>query len=210
MRNIHPIQPIAVIVLIGVLLYFRWRKKQQAEAGQTQPLETAPRPRPAVAKPAKPEEPPEVVYDRLRRQALATSVVSVGISGIKEDQPYGFLMEMGMTDSVITLACFADGDAGLYYQSGGGMIGGASHENVREAAKKFLAQGEQVLSKMRPTTEHPLPKEGKVRFYALTLKGILTVEVERESLEESGFSPLFTSGQEVVAQMRKVQEQRGR
>jgi hypothetical protein len=49
-----------------------------------------------------------------------------------------------------------------------------------------------------------------VRFYALTPRGTFTTETDRETLGESQseLSALFSSGQEVVAQMRQVQAQR--
>ena len=44
----------------------------------------------------------------------------------------------------------------------------------------------------------------------LTPRGVFTTETDREALGEPGseLAPLFYSGQEVVTQMRQVQEQR--
>lgn len=211
MRHIHPLMPIAVIVLIVVFIYLR--RKQAAE-----------NPKPAVKAPAavseqvrrkaaKPEQPPEVVYMNLRREALAMTADSLGQAGqVANDEPYGVVMEMAMASSVVTLACFADGDARLYYQTGGGMVGGHGHERVRKAAKELVLLVHKVLPGMTPTTDHPLPEPDKVRFYALTPQGTLTVETDRQDLAEapSELSSLFYSGQEVVTQMRQVQEQRAK
>jgi hypothetical protein len=118
-------------------------------------------------------------------------------------------MEMEMSGSVVTLACFVDGDAGVYYKTGGGMKGGIGHETVRNAAKAAIELTEPVLPRMIKTTNFPLPGADRVRFYVLTSQGVFTTETSRQSLsEQSALSPLFSAGQEVVSQMRMVQEQK--
>jgi hypothetical protein len=210
MRHIHPLEPIGVVVLILILWYMRRKPKQQGAGGGAKRVE----PRAGVQRAAKVEQPAEVVYMDLRQKALATVRDSLGLPGlpgdIKPDEPYGLVMEMGISDSVVTLACFANGDASLYYQSGGGMTGGISHESVRKAARELIALAQKALPGMTRTSSHPLPGPGKVRFYALTPRGILTTETDREALAQprNPLAPLFYSGQEVVSQMRQVQEQR--
>ena len=198
---------IIVVALVAVVWYIR-KKKKEAQG----PKVSGPgAPRPAVERPVRPVEPPEVVYANLRKKALETLPQSLGSAGdVREDEAYGLVMEMGMADTVLTLACFADGDAGLYYQSGGGIKGGGAHEKVRKAAKDFVALAQKALPQMAPATATPLPEAGTVQFYALTPKGLLSAAVERESLGEpqSPFAPLFVSGQEVVSQMRQVQAQK--
>ena len=196
---------VIVIALIGVFWYIR--KRQIAAKG---PAQSGPGAQPRAERPVKPVDPPEVVYANLRKRAFETSPQSLGQAGdVKDDEAYGLVMEMGIGDTVLTLACFADGDAGLYYRSGGGMKGGGAHENVRKASKEFVALAQKTLPKMTRAMDTPLPEAGKVHFYALTPKGLLTSEVGRESLgEQSPFAPLFYSGQEVVSQMRQVQAQK--
>jgi hypothetical protein len=211
--KINPLHPIGVIVLVVVLLYMRHKKSggssfPASDFGKTSRAAATAPARPA--RPPQPEEPPEVVYAKHRRQALETSAQSLGQAGeVGEHDAFGFLMEMGM-GSVVTLACFADGDAGLYYQAGGGMKGGISHESVRKVVKVFMAQSQAALPHMTPAAEQPMPAAGRVVFYALTPSGILGAAMDREELEEpdNPFGPLFRGGQEVVAEMRKVQRAR--
>lgn len=198
------------LILLAVAYWYIRKKKKEAQ-GPAAKKGTPGAPRPAVQRPVKPAEPPEVVYANLRKRAFETSPQSLGQAGdVREDEAYGVVMEMGIGDSVLTLACFADGEAGLYYQSGGGMKGGGAHENVRKAAKEFVALAQKALPRMTPATSQPLPEPGQVCFYALTPKGLLTAAVNREALGESQgpFTTLFYSGQEVVAQMRQVQAQK--
>lgn len=202
MRHIHPIQPILVILLVAVLWYMRKKKGPQAD-GKGGPGD----PRAAVTRP-KEEKTPEQVYMGLRQKALQRGTGSLDLE-LQEKQPYGLVMEMEMSSSVVTLACFADGDAGVYYKTGGGMKGGIGHETVRNAAKEAIALAAGVLPRMIQTTNFPLPGPDRVRFYVLTPQGVFTTETSRQALADQGaLSPLFYAGQEVVSQMRLVQEQR--
>jgi hypothetical protein len=204
MRHIHPIQPIALILLIIVFIYFKRKSGPSSSSKGGKSAE----PRTVATKPAKPKDPPEVVFANLRRRALESTPDSLGLS-VGENEPYGAVMDMGIGDSVVTLACFADGDAGLYYQTGGGMKGGGAHENVRKAAKELVGLAEKALPKLSPSNGQALPEPGRVQFFVLTPRGAFSADVDRETLaEEAELSALFYSGQEVASQMRQVQKQR--
>ena len=207
--HINPYQFLATVILIAVFWYMRRRKAQEAGGGP----KTAD-PQPVAQRVVKPKDPPEVVYMNLRKRILETSRESLGLpvdpADTKPTEPYGLVMEMGISDSAVMLACFANGDAGVYYQAGGGMKGGLAHESVRKASKDLIALAEKALPKMARFTGQPTPGPGKVRFYVLTPRGPVTAETDREALADPGnpLGPLFYSGQEVVSQMREVQEQR--
>lgn len=207
--QVNPYQFIATVILIFVLWYMR-RKKAQAGGTLDGPKGTGSQA--AVQKVVKPKDPPEVVYANLRKRILETPRETLGLPGDPSEakEPYGLVMEMGISDSAVMVACFANGDAGVYYQRGGGMKGGLAHESVRKVAKDLIAQAERALPKMARFTGQPTPGPGKVRFYVLTPRGLVTAETDRESLADPGnvLAPLFYSGQEVVSQMREVQEQR--
>jgi hypothetical protein len=193
--HIYPWEVILVIALVAFVIYFRRQQTQTAAA--------------AVARKAK--ETPAETFMRLRQEAIETPAASLGLPGeLKPNEPYGALMEMGIPSSVVTLACFANGDARLYYKTGGGMVGGISHEKVRKAAQEFSSLARKALPRMNRVTTYPVPNEDRIRFYVLTPRGIFTTETDREALGEpgNGLAPLFYSGQEVVTQMRQVQEQR--
>jgi hypothetical protein len=214
--QVNPVILFLTLILIGVYVYMQWRKKQRAAAPPPPPkVDKDAAVREAVDRltAARADDPPEVVYMNFREQALETSPGRFVASGaVAGDQPFGALMELGIPNSVVTLVCFADGDASLYYKTGGGMRGGIGHENVRKAAKEFVSLARLALPKMIRSNAQPLPDPDRVRFYLLTPQGIFTTETDRESLSETegALSDLFYAGQEVVTQMRQVQEQRGR
>ncbi|HYX23593.1 MAG TPA: hypothetical protein VFC23_05525 [Thermoanaerobaculia bacterium] len=200
--HIYPWEVISIIVLVAALVYFRRKQNPQ-------PTRDPVTGRKVAAK--KVEQTPEEAYMELRRQAIETDPKRLVLPGeLKPDEAFGVLMEMGISTSVVTLASFADGDARIYYKTGGGMIGGVSHENVRAASKDLVARAQKTLPRMIKTTSFPLPEDGRVRFYVLTPRGVLTTETSRQTLGErqSELAALFSSGQEVVAQMRQVEEQR--
>lgn len=203
-----PLQIVSMTILGGALFYIRWKRKQgeQKSGGGAKPAAGGP-----PARAPKPSRTPEEVYMDLRRKALEISPLHLGPAGdVKEDEAYGLLMEMGIANTVMTLACFANGDASVYYKNGGGMVGGSSHEPVRKAAKDFVALAKKVLPRMKKATDHPAPGPESVRFYALTPKGVFTMETSRQSLgdAQNALSALYYGGQEVVSQMRQVQEER--
>ncbi len=215
--QVNPVIFTLTVILIIVFVVMQWRKKQQAAAKVTAALPKVNKDAAMHAEvdrlTAKSEESPEEVYMTLRAEALDTGPARfAALPGRAPEDPYGAMMELGIPNSVVTLACFADGDAGLYYKSGGGMKGGIGHETVRKVAQEFVALAKLALPKMLRTTSHPLPEVDRVRFYVLTAQGMYTTETDRETLSETEgeLSALFYAGQDVVAQMRQVQEQRGR
>ncbi len=207
MNHIHPIEPIATVLLIILLIYLRRKGKAEREASKPKPVTQ----QVVIERPAKVEEPPEVVYAKLRRRALGMTPEVMGVANdIGPGDPFVVLMEMGMPGTVVTLACFADGDAGVYYQTGGGMVGGRAHETVRQAAKGFIAQIAPLVVGMEKKADPPLPESGRVRFTAVNSEGCFTAETDREALADpdNALSALFYSGQEVVSQMREVLAQK--
>jgi hypothetical protein len=206
MYHIYWWEVVAIAILIGGLIYF---KRQRDAKKPSKPAGGPGTPRRAP----KVEKTPEETYMDLRQKAIETDPKRLVLtSELKPDEAFGVLMEMGISTSVVTLAAFADGDASIYYKTGGGMIGGGSHETVRAASKDLVARAQKALPRMTKTTSFPLPEDGRVRFYGLTQRGVFTVETSRQSLGErpTELSALFASGQEVVAQMRQVEEQRAK
>jgi hypothetical protein len=196
--HIYPWEIVCVAVFVAVLVYFKRERKQKEDKKAAPAAPTRREP--------KVEDAPEVKYRKLRLAALETTPEDRGLTA-EPGKPFGALMEIGMS-SVVTLICFADGDASLYYASGGGMIGGSAHENVRKSAQWFVALARKALPKMTRTDAFPAPEPDMVRFYVLTPQGVFTTETDRESLADpaSELSTLYFSGQEVVTQMREVQE----
>ena len=149
---------------------------------------------------------PAEIYTKLRSQALSTTAKALGT----KEQTFGVIMETGYPEAVVTLVALSDGTASLYFSNGGGMIGLGQHEGPAVAARSLISFANHNLKQLTPTTHTPLPRPGYTRFYVLTQSGTLTAEAKEMELGENRhvLSPLFYSAQELITEMREVEESR--
>ena len=148
---------------------------------------------------------PQEMYSILRNKAFTVTYKDLGEPQTSGKQgAYGVLMETVMDKAVVSLVAFSTGDASLYFSTGGGMIGGVSHENVRKAAVGFSLKAGEFLEKCQKTTSFPPPVSGKVAFYIFTKEGVYTVQTDEKNFEDGkdALAPLFFAGQEVITQFR--------
>lgn len=162
----------------------------------------SPQPRPAAAE----------VYLRLRQQVLTLEPGSIGLDSASPNPVWGVLMETGHPEAVVTLVAIADGSVSLYLSHGGGFIGMGQHEGPRTASRDLLSAAPTFLEHARQTCEFPLPEPGHTRFYFLTFDGTYTAEAGEDDLAhgQHPMSPLFAKAQDVITQMRLVDEERRR
>jgi len=119
-------------------------------------------------------------------------------------------METGYPEATATLLALGDGTTSLYLSSGGGIIGGHAHEDVRQANAEFLDTANQYYQHLEPTESFPVPAEGQTLFYVLTDSGVLGGAGLEDDL---GFgrhllSPLFHAGHRVITELRLMSELR--
>jgi hypothetical protein len=121
-------------------------------------------------------------------------------------QPFTVLMEIGFPTATATVVASSAGDGSLYLTSGGGVIGGIGHENVRTAAIEMVNTAATHQQTMTATTEFPYPAEGRVRFYVRTREAVYTAEASKEELSEKkdALWPLFYAGHQVLTQLRTI------
>jgi hypothetical protein len=117
-------------------------------------------------------------------------------------------MDWGVANGTATIAAFSDGTASIYLSSGGGFLGGGSHEVVRNAAKKMVAAAVECQRFAHPTKIYPLPEAGAVNFYILTDGGVLTASASETDLRQHSkpLSSLGEAGQNVITQYRSIQK----
>ena len=154
----------------------------------------------------KPKPDPAQVAMQLRSAAISMKAAELGLSP-SADLPHvwGALMETGHPQAVASLAVFAEGTTSLYFSTGGGVIGGGKHENVRTASRAFLENAEANLARLSMAASTPLPARGKVRFYVHTFEGLLTGEADEQELGlgRLPLSVLFLAGQAVITEVRQ-------
>ena len=148
-------------------------------------------------------------YSALRHQALSIQRTEIGIPAPPPDAPaWGILMETGYPEGTATMLALSDGTTSLYLSSGGGVIGGHGHQNVRQANAEFVENAHQSYQHLEPTDSFPVPAEGQTLFYVLTDSGVLTGDGREEDLGlgRHPLSPLFHAGHRVITQLRLISE----
>jgi hypothetical protein len=141
-------------------------------------------------------------YLKLRQLAFKTTPANLGMTSTLDSQePFGIIMELSLPKGNATIVAFISGDASFYTSAGGGVIGGIGHENVRNAARKFVTTSFKYLDKMVTTVAYPLPELGKVRFYILTPKNIYTYEADERDLHKNELSTIYAQGHHVLTEL---------
>lgn len=149
--------------------------------------------------------PPQAeAFTNLRQQALALRAGDLRIPN-DTGAPLAVLMETGYPGAVATLVAVADGAVSLYFSNGGGVIGAGEHAPVREAGGGFLQAASGLAAEMTPADEHPVPAEGRVRFYMVMEDGVRTAEADQDDLghQRHALSPLFFQGHAVLTAVRE-------
>ena len=148
-------------------------------------------------------------YLKLRQLAFKTTPANLDITVSPDSQePFGILMDLSLPQGNATIVAFISGDASFYTSTGGGVIGGIGHENVRNAARKFVNSSYKYLDKMIPTIAYPLPESGKVRFYILTPKNIFTYEADEPDFHKNELSLLYAQGHHLLTELLAATQQK--
>ena len=144
-------------------------------------------------------------YQGLRNLALSATSEQIGVQ-FPTDQTriYGVIMDWDLDEGTATLVAFLSGDASLYLSSGGGVIGGSGHDNVKQAAVAFIDKADKYLSKTIKTDSTPLPDKDGVKFYFLTNKGKFVGQEEMKNFENnsSQWLDLFEEGNKLITEIR--------
>ncbi len=148
-------------------------------------------------------------YQDLRNLALGATMEQIGVQ-FPSDQTkiYGVIMDWDVGEGTATLVAFLSGDASLYLSSGGGVIGGSGHDNVKNAAAAFINKAEKYLSKTVKTDSTPLPGKDGVKFYFLTNKGKFFGQEEVKNFDNnsSPWLDLFEEGNKLITEIRMVSD----
>ncbi len=119
-------------------------------------------------------------------------------------------MDWDVGEGTATLVSFISGDASLYLSSGGGVIGGSGHDNVKQAAAAFINKAEKYLSKTVKTYSTPLPEKKGVKFYFLTNKGKFVGQEQIKNFDNNSslWLDLFTEGNKLITEIRMTTDKK--
>lgn len=183
----YGIAAIVLIAVVGLIMIGYRRKSSQSQS-----------------------ENAENPYHDLRNQVLQLDARGAGLQSTEGSGIWGILMETGYPEATVTLVALLDGTASLYFENGGGIIGGGDHESVSRAATAMASTADGFIQYCSKTETFPLPKTGDTTFYILTTSGIFTFSAKEEELGENrqSLSPLFHAGHEVIGQLGMIQERK--
>jgi len=147
---------------------------------------------------------PSQMYLDLRAMAFEASPQDIGLT---TDEPYGLIVDWNVGAGVVTIVSFATGDASLYLDTGGGVIGGFAHERVRQAAQNAVHEGS-GLTGLEPASRPPsLPmQEGEVTFTVLRPEGAWTMRAREDDLENPSHPAYqaWVAIHAVISELRRV------
>ena len=152
---------------------------------------------------------PRWVYSRLRHQALSCNRTELGLPEPSANSPvWCVLMEMGYPPGTATVVAFSGGATSLYGSDSCIVIGGESHEHIRQANAKLIDTANQLFEHFVRTETYPIPVPWQTIFYFRTDTGIFAQGAATRELHENRhvLSPLFRVGDDVLKHLRQLAE----
>jgi hypothetical protein len=137
----------------------------------------------------------------MRNQALSFRRADFRTPDPPPEAPiWGVIMESNYSTVTATLLTLIDGTTSLYLSSGGGIIGGEGHENIREANAAFIRTANQCYQHLKPCESFPVPTSGQTIFYARTDSSVFNADGLDVDLVKGQhpLSPLFKAGHRVL------------
>jgi hypothetical protein len=155
-------------------------------------------------------EHPAEIYIDLRTRALSITRAELGEL---PDRPavLGVVMDTRYPEAVMTLVSLADGTTSLYFSNGGGMIGGGQHPRVASATQRLVEVASRSLDLLSAASDFTLPPPGVTQLIAVTPTGNVSGAAREQKLgaREHELSELFYAAQDVITELRLVEESSG-
>lgn len=150
------------------------------------------------------------IYTDLRNQVLNIPKKQNLIENFKDSHPLAILMETGIERGSYSLVAIADGSASLYFSNGGGIIGAGEYPEVRKIVIDFLKLSKNYSDLLQKTSNYPLPKRDRTRFYIVGINSVVSAEFKEDDLgnERLPLSPLFLKGHELISAIQFVDKKR--
>ena len=191
---------IGLVLIVGLVFYMTsCKNKSSADTNKL----TEPQPQDTTQ--LRKVNPKSNPYQDLRNLAFGATMEQIGVKfPANQTKIYGVIMDWDLGEGTATLVAFLSGDASLYFSSGGGVIGGSGHDNVKKAAAAFISKAEKYLSKTVKTDSTTLTGKDGVKFYFLTNKGKFVGQEEMKNFDNSSsqWLDLFEEGNKLITEIR--------
>ena len=145
----------------------------------------------------------------IRTKLLEGKSKDYGIAVVGQHQIWAVVMDQGgEPNGSFSVVALADGNASVYVSSGGGVIGGYAHENVRKAAIEFVSIVNSLSRNLTHVSVYPVPKVNVATFYAISDGGVSTFSGPIDALQipTHRMNPAYYSAHVVMSELRKISE----
>src|SRR5262249_207639 len=132
----------------------------------------------------------------------------------KPTEPWGVVVDLGRPTETSTIVAYSNGEASIYFSSGGAFIGGVSHQNIQIATKQVIAAAAACQPSSQLTSSYPLPFCGQLNFYFLTDSGVFMATATEHALNnpDNPFSTLHFAAMklfiEYILVVNKLQQEK--
>lgn len=123
-------------------------------------------------------------------------------------QVCGVICEFALDATPVTLVAHEDGNASMYLGTGGGIIGGGGHQNVREAAAALCEAAQHIASDMPLSATLPeLVSDGEFVVSVLSPAGIRTARDSEAAVQsvKHKLHPVYWSMHQLITNLRHAE-----
>jgi len=169
------------ILILGIILFMSFKKKRNPE-----------------------NKSQENIYSDLRKMAFSTTTEQLELTDLSDDKVFGLITEMAMHPGTSTIVGYLSGDASIYLSTGGGFIGGGSHEDINLKVREIIDQIQKFSKKAHKIEIAELPKENEINFNFLTKKGVYQIKVNIKEImnEKSEYTDLYKEVDKIMTLIR--------
>jgi hypothetical protein len=147
----------------------------------------------------------ELLYAKVRLDEVAAMLGNAPAPG----EVLGVVVEIGLQGDTVMIAGYANGDARLLYDSGGGVLGDLYRfAGIAEAARALCATAQSAVQYLSPQSAvPPPPAEDVVQVSALTMEQLYTSQVPGPEIIEPGheLNSTFVAANNLFDQLQQLQ-----
>ena len=130
---------------------------------------------------------PEIPYEGFRNMAFSLKYGDLQLDPSPERNiVYGVIIDWHLEENIATIVALLTGDASIYIKSGQVYMGGFSHEEISEPARKLVIASQVLMDKADIYADNSFPEKHSVKFYLLSNRGTFMHQEKEEALNDPG------------------------
>jgi hypothetical protein len=155
----------------------------------------------------------DLLYAKVRLEEVAGMLDPAAHDGgaMGESRVLGVVVEIGLPGDVIMIAGYANGDARLFRESGGGVVGDLyQFQGIADAARALCQVGQSVIGQLKSEgSPPPSPATDMVRVSVLTMEQFYSREVSGPEIVQRGhpLGGVFMASNNLFEELNKLEGQ---